>query len=85
VTYDALRGKTILIGVTFVNDDEEVTARRQWWGVVTQADAEYGIHVDLRHSSDPCVLPPELRAIQPAEAGEYWLRDTGEWWSTRTL
>jgi hypothetical protein len=44
----------------------------------TRADAEYGIHVDLRNSSDPCVLPPELRAIKPAEPGEYRLRETGE-------
>lgn len=78
VTYAALVGKTILVGVTFTNGAGEITCRRQWWGVITGADAEYGISVDLRNSSDPCVLPPELRAIQPAEPGEYRLRETGE-------
>jgi hypothetical protein len=78
ITFDELIGKVILIGVTYVDKQEQLLARKQWWGIIESASAESGISVDLKNSSDACVLPPDLDAVRRAKPGEYRLKESGE-------
>ena len=77
-TFADLIGKVILIGVTYVDQEEQVLERKQWWGVIESASADDGIRVNLKNSSDPCVLPPDLNAIRRAASGEYRLKESNE-------
>jgi hypothetical protein len=78
ITFADLPGKKILIGITYVDRQENVLDRKQWWGVIEEASSEVGIRVALKNSSDPCVLPPDLSAIRLASPGEYHLKDSDE-------
>ena len=78
ITFADLPGKVILIGVTYVDKQDNLLERKQWWGVIEEASSATGIRVTLKNSSEPCVLPPDLGAIRKAERGEYRMKDTGE-------
>lgn len=78
ITFADLRGKKILVGITYVDKQEKVLDRKQWWGVIEDASLEMGIRVALKNSSDPCVLPPDLSAIRVAPPGAYHLKDSDE-------
>ena len=78
ITFDDLIGKVILVGVTYVDKEDNLLDRKQWWGIVRAASSDIGIHVDLKNAPDPCVLPPDLNAIRRAPAGEYRLKESGE-------
>ena len=78
ITFAELLGKKILIGITYVDKQENVLDRKQFWGVVEDASLETGIRVALKNSSDPCVLPPDLNAIRIASPGEYHFKDSNE-------
>lgn len=67
----ALIGKTLLVGLTFLDDDGEITERQQFFGVVIEADAHDGILLDLlgAHDGDTYALPPQTSNILAAEAG----------------
>lgn len=71
-------GKTVLIGVTYLDHEEKVTARHQWHGVITEISNARGIVIALKNVLKPCALPPDLSLLQPAEPGKYRLRETGE-------
>lgn len=78
ITFDELIGKVILIGVTYVDKDDNLLDRKQWWGIVEGASSDIGIRVALKNSSDPCTLPPDLNAIRRAPPGEYRLKESGQ-------
>jgi hypothetical protein len=78
ITFDDLIGKVILVGVTYMDKQDNVLGRKQWWGIVEGASSAMGIRVALKNSSDPCVLPPDLDAIRRAVPGEYRLKESGE-------
>ena len=67
----ALIGKTLLVGLTFLDEDGEITERQQVFGVVIEADDRDGIVLDLlgEHDGDTYALPPQTSAIKAAEAG----------------
>ncbi len=67
----ALIGKSLLVGLTFLDDEGEVTERQQFYGVVIEADAHDGILLDLlgAHDGDTYALPPQTSNILAAEAG----------------
>ena len=77
-TFDDLIGKVILIGVTYVDQEDNLLDRKQWWGIVESASSDMGIRVALKNSPDPCVLPPDLNAVRRAPPGEYRLKESGE-------
>ena len=77
-TFDDLIGKVILIGVTYVDKEDNLLDRKQWWGIVESASSDGGIRVALKNSSDPCVLPPDLNAVRRAPPGEYRLKESFE-------
>ena len=66
-----LLGKTLLMNLTFLDDDGETQERQQFFGVVIDATEDEGIVLDLlgEHDGDTYTLPPQTSAIQPAEPG----------------
>jgi hypothetical protein len=79
----ALVGKYALIGLTFVDQDENVISQVQRHGRILEADASRGIAVRLvahgQHwDGEMYRLPPDLSAFVDAPPGEYRLRSTGE-------
>lgn len=74
--FNDLRGKIILIGITYCSDENEVVDQRQYWGTVIEAN-ETIISVK-RRSGEIFGLPPDLSSIRKAAAGEYRLNSTGE-------
>jgi hypothetical protein len=68
---EALLGKTLLMNLTFLEDDGEVIERQQFFGVVIDATEAEGIVLDLmgEHDGDTYTLPPQTSAIQPAAEG----------------
>lgn len=68
---ESLIGKTLLMNLTFLDDDGDVVERQQFFGVVIDATEAEGIVLDLmgEHDGDTYTLPPQTSAIQAAEAG----------------
>ena len=75
-SYDELRGKTILVGLTYYSANKKLIEQKQVWGTVTKADKS-GIEITQADGSK-FGLPPDLSAIDTAEPGEYRLLSTGE-------
>jgi len=71
-------GKTVLLGVTYLDHDEKLLGRKQWVGTITAFSNSDGIRIKLRDSDDPCALPPDPRGIRKATPGTYKLSSTGE-------
>jgi len=71
-------GKTVLLGVTYLDHDEKLKAQRQWVGTIMTFSNADGIRIKLRDSDEPCALPPDPRGIRKANRGIYKLRTTGE-------
>jgi len=71
-------GKTVLLGVTYLDHNDKLLAHRQWVGTITAFSNGTGIRIKLRDSDDPCALPPDPRGIRKADRGVYRLRSTGE-------
>jgi hypothetical protein len=79
----ALIGKYVLVGLTFVDHDENVISQAQRHGRILEADADRGVTVEfvahgLPWNGEVYRLPPDLRAFADAPPGEYRLRSTGE-------
>ncbi|MET3667837.1 hypothetical protein [Caulobacter sp. 1776] len=73
-------GKYVIIGITYVDAEGAFLRRAQMHGVIESADPERGFRVALRGEKEGGTydLPPDPRGFQPAEPGEYRLRETGE-------
>jgi hypothetical protein len=77
ITYKNIVGKTILMGLTYLDENEEVLKQVQFYGTVTSADENQGIAI-LKANNKDFFLPPDINSIVAAPAGEYKLRSTGE-------
>lgn len=66
-----LLGKTLLMNLTFLDEEGEVAERQQFFGVVIDATEDEGIVLDLlgEHDGDTYTLPPQTSAIKAAEPG----------------
>jgi hypothetical protein len=66
-----LIGKTLLMNLTFLDDDGDVQERQQFFGVVIDATLDEGIVLDLlgAHDGDTYTLPPQTSAIVAAGPG----------------
>jgi hypothetical protein len=66
-----LVGKTLLMNLTFLDDDGDVQERQQFFGVVIDATLDEGIVLDLlgAHDGDTYTLPPQTSAIVAAGPG----------------
>jgi hypothetical protein len=74
---NALIGKSVLIGLTYVNADGSIDSQVQHFGRIVGAD-ETMVTVRLHDSDEDFTLPPALDAFEEATPGEYRLRGTGE-------
>lgn len=72
-------GRTIIIGLTYLNHAGDLVEQRQLHGEVISADRE-GILIALagKYAGQTWNMPPALESIRDAPAGEYRLRETGE-------
>jgi hypothetical protein len=71
-------GKTILIGVTYLDHEGKEIGQAQWSGRIETYSNTVGIRVRLDDSSDFCCLPPAAEAIHKAEPAIYTLRSSGK-------
>ena len=73
----SLVGKTVLIGVTRLDHDDELIERTEKFGRIVSVDPHSGIKVDVGEP-DFFVLPPNPEDFHEARPGVYKLRSTGE-------
>ncbi len=71
-------GKTILVGVTYLDADEKLIEQKQWAGTIHSFSNKEGIKIQIRNSDSFFCLPPDSKGIQKARPGDYTLRSTGE-------
>lgn len=69
-----IRGKDVLIGLTYLNSDRSVNHRAQLHGTIEVANSSQGIEIRVPGRAEMFTLPPDLRPIQPARPGTYRLK-----------
>ncbi|MDB5454747.1 MAG: hypothetical protein JWP92_332 [Caulobacter sp.] len=80
VLAQALIGKILLVGLTYLDPSGEVDAQEQFYGVVIDASPDDGILLDLLgpHDGDTYSLPPQTSNIAAAAPGTYAVAGTDE-------
>lgn len=71
-------GKHILVGITYLDHNEELIEQTQYHGHVIRINEHDGIVIKVYGEHEERTLPPALESIQIANEGEYRLRSTGE-------
>ena len=73
-------GKSILIGLTYLDSDGAFIEQKQLHGRIVSADSRKGFEVALEgvRAGESYRLPPDPRCFKGARPGEYRLRSTGE-------
>jgi hypothetical protein len=76
---ESLIGKSILIGLTYIDSKGSITERKELHGKIIKINNS-GISVKLQgiHNGENFRLPPNTKALKEASPGEYRLRTTGE-------
>lgn len=74
---DGLTNKILLIGITVLDENEELITQIQVYGPVIRANAD-GIVILRNETHGEFVIPPDFDNVQKAQSGEYKLRSTGE-------
>ncbi|HVY69500.1 MAG TPA: hypothetical protein VHH73_06195 [Verrucomicrobiae bacterium] len=69
-------GKTVLLGVTYLDHMEVQTGQMQWFGTITEVSNARGIVIALQNEANPCALPPDLSSLRAVKPGQYRLRAT---------
>ncbi|MDR1132001.1 MAG: hypothetical protein LBL15_06245 [Oscillospiraceae bacterium] len=92
LTFKNIIHKTILVGITFLENDGTFISMIQFSGKIISADNN-GIIISSENfksvinlipgvspegSADTYLLPPDLSALRAAPKGEYLLKSTGE-------
>ena len=75
ITNENIIGKTILLGMTYLDKEENVLNRTQFCGTVVRANDQ---EIVIEKDKEEFYLPPDLSSIRVAPEGEYKLRSTGE-------
>jgi len=73
---DIFMGKTIIIGLTFLDNLNQEVERVQLSGTISEINEE-GIFINLEEGGF-YTLPPDLSAIKVAPPGEYEFESTGK-------
>jgi hypothetical protein len=71
-----LVGCRLLVGITYVDDTGAVRGAEQFCGTVQEVTE--GVVVVDRPGGEPALLPADADAYEPAAAGQYRLKATGE-------
>ncbi len=69
-------GKTILVGMTFYDKNDEFVEQKQSWGEIVSLN-ENTIFIKQKNGEE-FSIPNDPSAIEPANPGGYRLRSTGE-------
>jgi hypothetical protein len=72
-----LVGRTVLVGISFVDEDGVLLRREQAFGVVAEA-ADGVVTVRRADGEEPVVLPADEESFHPAKPGTYRLSSTGQ-------
>lgn len=72
-----LLGAHVLVGLTWVDRTGKTIKKGQFHGHVVCATASEGV-VIVNSAGEELTLPPDSRAFEHADPGEYRLRATGE-------
>ncbi len=75
--YNDYLNKCIIVGLTYVDQNNQITEQKQFHGTIRQISDE-GILVERAGGQGDYLLPPDLSALEQAEPGEYMLRKSGE-------
>lgn len=70
-----LLGKRLLVGITYLDADDEVLTQVEYVGVVSAVDPMVAVDCG---ADEPFTLPPDPDAFERAAPGEYRLSSTGE-------
>jgi hypothetical protein len=70
-------GKSIIIGLTYLDYEGQFIKREELYGKIIRFDNN-GIDILLNNSDRVFNLPPDKDAIKVAEPGEYRFKSTGE-------
>jgi hypothetical protein len=73
----SLVGKTVLIGITRLDHDDELIEKTEKFGRIVSVDQHSGIKVDVGEP-ELFTLPPTPENFNDARPGVYRLRSTGE-------
>lgn len=73
----SLINKVILVGITVLDENEELITQIQVYGPVIRVSAE-GIVIKRNITATEFSIPPDFEHIIEAEEGEYRLRSSGE-------
>lgn len=74
---NAVLGKVVLIGVTFLDGDGQLIEQFQTFGPIVSVDDRRGVVIERSDGSGPFGIPPGIENLKPAPPGEYRLRSTG--------
>ncbi len=69
-------GKSMIVGMTFYDKNDEFVERKQLWGEIV-AIKKNTIFLKQKNGEEFCI-PNDPSAIETAELGEYTLHSTGE-------
>ena len=72
-----LLGTHVLVGITRIDHAGRVVEQSQFHGTVVRATVADGV-VIVNAAGKELTLPPDSRAFEPAEPGEYCLRSSDE-------
>ncbi len=76
LTFDDIKGKTILVGVNYRSKSRKLVGRKQYSGEIIYANVA-GIRIRCKNGKE-ITIPPRLEAIFPAKKGRYGIVSTGE-------
>ena len=76
ITFEAIKNKTVLVGITYINKEGEEIEKSQFYGRVVDAGIDNGISILVDGKSNIINLPPDLSGIEVAPKGRYHLYST---------
>ena len=68
---EQLEGKTILVGLTYYDEQGEVLEQTQFHGEILEAHESNGVRIHDQRAQSERTMPPRLDAIFPAPPGTY--------------
>lgn len=74
---EAIIGRTVVAGVTFVNSENEVLEVKDFAGQVIEISDEKGIVICNHDTKQAIGLPLNFDAFRPAVKGNYTLKQSG--------
>jgi hypothetical protein len=75
---DLYIGKTVIVGISYYDENDKYLDQKQFHGKIIDADPEKGIRYVDEIKKEIQVLPPRADALFPAPLGTYREYSTGE-------